>query len=124
MALTYDLTAIADWNDLTKGAEWSKTEALIFATMSIGMDEITADNAGEFYARIKILEGAIDSFVSVLDDGDIRSYFFTVEDITRRIGLSTNGGRETRAKFLGRMLKIRMADFDRIVKRTLVNAAA
>jgi hypothetical protein len=122
MALTYDLTAIADWSDLTKGAEWSKTEALIFATMSIGMDEITADNAGEFYARIKILEGAIESFVSVIEDGDMRSYFFTVEDITRRIGLSTNGGRETRAKFLGRMLNIRINDFERTMKRQLISA--
>jgi len=122
MALTYDLTAIADWSDLTKGAEWSKTEALIFATMSIGMDDITADNANEFYARIKILEGAIDSFVSVIEEGNFRDYFFTVEDITRRIGLSTNAGRETRAKFLGRMIKIRIADFDRAIKRQLISA--
>ena len=122
MALTYDLTAIADWSDLTKGAEWSKTEALIFATMSIGMDEITAENAGEFYARIKILEGAIESFVSVIEEGEFRSYFFTVEDITRRIGLSTNAGRETRAKFLGRMLKIRINDFERTMQRQLVSA--
>lgn len=122
MALHYDLTAIADWNDLTKGAEWSKTEGLIFATMSIGMDEITAENAGEFYARIKILEGAIDSFVSVLEEGGIRAYFFTVEDITRRIGLSTNGGRETRTKFLGRMLKIRMADFERASNKVAISA--
>jgi hypothetical protein len=122
MALTYDLTAIADWSDLTKGAEWSKTEALIFATMSIGMDDITADNANEFYARIKILEGAIDSFVSVIEEGNFRDYFFTVEDITRRIGLTTNAGRETRAKFLGRMIKIRIADFDRSIKRQLISA--
>lgn len=122
MALSYDLTAIADWSDLNKGAEWSKTEALIFATMSIGMNEITAENAGEFYARIKMLEGAIDSFVSVIEDGEFRSYFFTVEDITRRIGLSTNAGTETRTKFLGRMFKIRVADFDRAMKRQLANA--
>lgn len=110
MPLTWDMTSVTNWSELKEGAEWSKTEALIFSTMSIGMNQITADNANEFYARIKFLEGAIGSFVSV--DGN--DYFFTVADIQRRIGLHTNGNRDTRTRFMNRLAKNLMADYDRV----------
>jgi len=112
MPLTWDMTSVHNWSELKEGAEWSKTEALIFATMSTGLSTITDTNANEFYARIKMLEGAIGSFVYI--DGD--DYFFTPADIQRRIGLRTNGGSETRTKFLGRMLRNTMADYDRLTK--------
>jgi hypothetical protein len=112
MPLTWDITEVVDFVDIKEGAEWSKTEALIFSTMSIGLSTITDTNANEFYARVKMLEGAIGSFVYI--DGD--DYFFTPADIQRRIGLRTNGGSETRTKFLGRMLRNTMADYDRLTK--------
>jgi hypothetical protein len=112
MPLTWDMTSVNNWSELKEGAEWSKTEALIFSTMTIGMNTITDTNANEFYARIKILEGVIGSFVYV--DGD--DYFFTPADIQRRIGLHTNGSSDTRTKFLGRMLRNTMADYDRLTK--------
>jgi len=110
MPLTYDMSNIENWENLKEGAEWRKTEALIFATMSIGMSQITETTANEFYARIKILEGAIGSFVYI--EGE--DYTFTVSDIQRRIGLCTNGGRETRTQFLTRMLKLGMADYEKL----------
>jgi len=112
MPLTWDMTSVNNWSELKEGAEWSKTEALIFSTMTIGMNTITDTNANEFYARIKILEGVIGSFVYI--DGD--DYFFTPADIQRRIGLHTNGSSDTRTKFLGRMLRNTMADYDRLTK--------
>lgn len=118
MPLTYDMTSIKNWEELKEGAEWRKTEALIFATMSIGISQITNATASEFYARIKILEGAIGSFVYV--DGE--DYLFSVSDIQRRIGLCTNGGRETRTQFLSRMLKLTMADYDKLSKKVEVSA--
>jgi hypothetical protein len=117
MPLTWDITEVVDFVDIKEGAEWSKTEALIFSTMSIGFCTITDTNANEFYARVKMLEGAIGSFVYI--NGD--DYFFTPADIQRRIGLRTNGGSETRTKFLGRMLRNTMADYDRLTK-VAVNA--
>lgn len=116
MPLTWDITEVIDFVDIKEGAEWSKTEALIFSTMSIGLSTITDTNANEFYARVKFLEGAIGSFVSVIVDGQMEDYFFTPADIQRRIGLRTNGSRETRAKFLGRMMTLTMADYDRLTK--------
>jgi len=118
MPLTSDISAVVDFQDIQQGAEWTKTEALIFATMSIGMDEITTENAGEFYARIKVLEGMIGSFVSVGDK--MADYYFNTADIQRRIGLKTNGGRETRTKFLGRMLKIGIEFYAKQTKGTKV----
>ena len=110
MPLTWDMTSVDNWSELKEGAEWSKTEALIFATMSIGMNHITDTNANEFYARVKILEGALGSIVYI--DGD--DYFFTVADIKRRIGLHTNGSTESKTKWLTRMAKNLMADYDRV----------
>jgi hypothetical protein len=126
MPLTSDISAVADFHDIQRGAEWTKTEGLIFATMSIGMDEITAENAGEFYARIKVLEGMIGSFVTVLDgearghEAKMAEYYFNTADIQRRIGLKTNGGRETRTKFLNRMLKIGIEFYAKQTKGTKV----
>jgi hypothetical protein len=126
MPLTSDISAVVDFHDIQQGAEWTKTEGLIFATMSIGMDEITTENAGEFYARIKVLEGMIGSFVTVLDgearghEAKIADYYFNTADIQRRIGLKTNGGRETRTKFLNRMLKIGIEFYAKQTKGTKV----
>jgi hypothetical protein len=116
MPLTWDITEVVDFVDIKEGAEWSKTEALIFSTMSIGMNTITDTNANEFYARVKVLEGSIGSFVSVIVDGEFTDYYFTPADIQRRIGLHTNGSSDTRTKFLGRMLRNSMADYDRLTK--------
>ena len=120
MPLTSDISAVVDFQDIQQGAEWKKTEALIFATMSIGMDEITTDNAGEFYSRIKILEGVIGSMVVTLEGDDLRDYYFNTGDITRRIGLKTNGGRLTRTKFLNHMLKVGINFYEKQAKKSLV----
>jgi len=58
MPLTWDITEVIDFVDINDGFESIKTQGLVFATMAIGMNTITAANAGEFYTRIKMLEGA------------------------------------------------------------------
>jgi hypothetical protein len=122
MPLTSDISAVVDFAEIQQGAEWKKTEAIIFATMSIGMDEITTDNAGEFYSRIKILEGVIGSMVVVQEGDKFHDYYFNTADIARRVGLKTNGGRETRTKFLGRMLKIGVNFYEKQTKGLRVSA--
>jgi hypothetical protein len=120
MPLTSDISAVADFHDIQQGVEWAKTEALIFATMSIGMDEITTENAGEFYARIKILEGVIGSIVSIptdkADEFYSREYYFSTGEISRRIGLKTNASLLTRTKFLNHMLKVGVNFYDKQTK--------
>jgi hypothetical protein len=122
MPLTSDISAVVDFHDIQQGVEWKKTEALIFATMSIGMDEITTENAGEFYSRIKVLEGVIGSFVVTQEGNDLRDYFFNTGDINRRIGLKTNGGRLTRTKFLNHMLKVGIDFYQKQTKKALISA--
>jgi len=116
MPLTSDISAVVDFHDIQQGVEWDKTQALIFATMSIGMDEITTENAGEFYARIKVLEGVIGAIVVIQDGDKYNDFFFSTGDIKRRIGLTTNGGRETRTKFLNRMLKMNIEFYNKQTK--------
>jgi hypothetical protein len=116
MPLTSDISAVANFHDIQQGDAGSKTTALIYASMSIGMDEITAENAGEFYSRIKILEGVIGSFV-VVKEGDTRQdYYFSTGEISRRIGLKTNASLLTRTKFLNHMLKVGVNFYEKQTK--------
>jgi IS5 family transposase len=64
MSLSWNIEKIKDYETVCRDAEGHikhRTEALIFATMSVGMGRITEDNAAEFYARLHVIEGATGS---------------------------------------------------------------
>jgi hypothetical protein len=84
------------------GREYTITEALALSTMIIGIGNITAANAKDFYTRIKILEGAMGSIAywKADDTTPKENIFITPEDIFARIGLFTNAGDSTKSKFL------------------------
>lgn len=63
---------------------------LIWATMPVGIQEITEKNYREFYARLHI--------IGKLDDTSYQH--ITREEVQRWIGLSTNASLMTRAQFL------------------------
>ena len=116
MSLNWSISDIADWQKVAmreeNGAEGSKTEALIFATMSVGLPGITKKNVDEFFDRIGLLEKLRGAFINhYVEDGSMPGglrqvpYYFTREDIVRRVGLHTNVSSETRAKFLKRVTK-------------------
>lgn len=82
------------------------TEALIWKTMSIGIGQITEKNAGEFYARVHLVEqldGA--SLMMPNEDGDIVPTGISADDIRRHIGLETNATYkvESRGTWLNRI---------------------
>jgi len=72
------------------------TEALVFATLFVGMDQITEKTWREFYTRLRIYESALGSFFA---DGR----HFEPEDIRSHIGLKTNVAIMTRARFRNRI---------------------
>ncbi len=96
------------------------THCLIFATMDVGMGTITEDNAGRFYARLRIVEKLFGAKRGN-DKGDV---FFTPEEVRDHIGLWTNvSPEETDAKWRKRMLEHATDDGLKQFRRTIAHPA-
>ena len=113
MALHWSLSKIKDKETVCfyekDGARTMKgaTEALIWATMIIGLPDITEKNAEEFYFRIRFYEraqGALRNMMSADGEG-ITPVFFSADEVRKHIGLCTNASRETRHAWIKRMSK-------------------
>jgi len=76
------------------------THALVFNSISIGIGEITADNAGEVYARSKIVEAFHGDFVQYADPD--KRFILEPEHIQQHIGLRTNVSFEPREEWAQR----------------------
>lgn len=94
MALTADISNCSNWEELITDATYPMTERLYFVTLVTDLGEITESNYAEFYARVKVYEAITG------DD------YITLEDIKRRIGLTTNVSNRTSAQFLKRMTEL------------------
>lgn len=81
------------------------TEAIIWLTMSVDINEITEKNYHEFYWRVRF----IDKFkgIKMLNATDkanrIHTFNPNLKQIKAHIGLSTNASNYTRAEFMKRM---------------------
>ena len=101
MALHWDITGCKDVELLKSDTEWHITNALIWATMSTGLNEITEENLPEFYARLHVWETIVGPLTWGTNEetGKEEERFIEVEDLRKRIGLHTNASRETRAEW-------------------------
>lgn len=87
---------------------WSITEIIIFATMSVDMGEITEQNVDTFIARVRAIETVYGpSVVENTKDGLVHRGL-TEEEIRLRIGLKTNVTTTSDVKFRNRMAKALM----------------
>lgn len=116
MALNYDMTRVSNIDLLHEDdKQWQISHSLIWATMSIGMGEITQKNFIEFFARLRFVYALLNV------ESDI-----TVEDVQRRIGLSTNVSDETELQFVKRIGTLQLQTFRRTansaIERTLQDA--
>lgn len=103
MALTWDATAVRDYDQLTDNERVTR-ESLIWATMAIGMGEITDENAMEFYTRLSLLEKVTGASRF---DGEGKPLFFSPEDVKRFVGLRTNVfPKWTKAKFKTHIMEL------------------
>ena len=85
MTLSYDFTRVKDYDSIcldSEGKLHALTYALIISTQSIGMSEITHENAPEFYARLRVLERISGT---ILDDEIIKPV-----DVNTHVRLKTN----------------------------------
>jgi hypothetical protein len=95
MPLNWNIEKVADWQQLSQNPEQLQiTDTLVWATMAIGMNKITADNYNEFYARL---------YLSQKLDGDVT---VTKADVKRRIGLTTNASTLTRKQFTDKKIQL------------------
>lgn len=84
--------------DKKKQRMWHITEALIWATISVDMGEITALNWKEFAARLRLVEQANGPFFWDSNDRKVPQYI-TPEQVKQHIGLKTNVFYLTRKKW-------------------------
>jgi hypothetical protein len=102
MSLTYDLNGIENYEKvcLIDGKVSDVTTVITFATMNVGIRNLTAENAPEFYARLKVAEKLLGYFIV---DGKGKGIAITWEMVEAHIGLSTNASSKTRTQFLSDM---------------------
>ena len=96
MSLNWDAGNIKDWDDIKwvdapddhdgehewlGGIEWQYTHGMIFASMVVGLNEVTEANWEKWYARCK--------YIQEMEQPDWNRWV-TPEIVHRRIGLSTN----------------------------------
>tara|TARA_Y100000593_G_scaffold92335_1_gene183585 strand:- start:5157 stop:5615 length:459 start_codon:yes stop_codon:yes gene_type:complete len=71
--------------------QWKKTEALIWATLSLGLSNITEENYKEFWLRVNMTENYEGPWMgAVLEDNKRMDIYFSLQDIKDRIGMYTN----------------------------------
>jgi hypothetical protein len=104
MALTYDLTTVQNWKENypnktnADGEERlnDTTNMLIFVSMITGIREITETNSEEVFTRIRMSETIHGGYFS---DGNGENRNVTLKEVTDHVGLKTNVGNITKAKF-------------------------
>ena len=93
MSLNWNIENIkADWKS---DDVWPITDALIWATMSVGMNEITNSNWREFYSRAYMIQTIHGGWI--IEKGKTR--FVTPKEVRDHIGLHTNATTYSAAKF-------------------------
>jgi len=96
------------------------TEALIWATMLLGIPQITEKNYLEVYKRnLKLGKVGINFLNQWKDDDTLIKRVFTLEEIKQHIGLSTNASTRTNAAFNKNLLRILNEEIDRKIQREL-----
>ena len=96
------------------------TEALIWATMLLGIPQITEKNYLEVYKRnLKLGKVGINFLNQWKDDDTLIKRVFTLEEIKQHIGLSTNASTRTNAAFNKNLLRILDEEIDRKIQREL-----
>lgn len=107
MSLDWDIGKIRDYKtycyrDNGDGTTTlnGKTEALIWATMPVGMGSITERNWETFYRRLHLLEKITGTFCHRFVNGKKETRYFTPDEVKRHVGLRTNASSISQARFL------------------------
>jgi len=82
------------------------TNMLIWATLEIGIGDITEKNYHEFWMRMAMCDGIHGFRVIEIQDGETTRRSITLEEVRQHIGLRTNVfPKESTTKFYNKLLK-------------------
>jgi hypothetical protein len=110
MSLDFDYRKIRDFDNLTDNERVTR-DALTWATMAVGIGDITEDNVGEFYARVSLWEKLFGTY----RHGNGEPLYLTREDVARFVGLHTNVfPKEPQAKWLKRVFDVYARETERV----------
>jgi hypothetical protein len=96
MSLNYDYTKCKKPENQN---ERVAINTLTFATILVGLNQITAKNAAEFYARLSFIE-KLRGPLRINTTPGAPALFFTPAEVQRWVGLKTNATPLTRSQFL------------------------
>jgi len=114
MSLDYDFNEVKDWETLHGGLkeledctdeealEYHKTTHLSFVCMIIQMNGVSEANYQEFWIRTALYQGMYGASFKY-QGNDI---YYSLKDVHRRIGYSTNVFTETRTHYLSKIKKL------------------
>jgi len=133
MALSWDITACRNHEELWSNENKSITEQLIWLMMATGIGEITVKNYADLHARIKVLEAMDGAYINKVEQGctqcyncngedTIVPYFYTVEDISRRIGINSNVTNEKFPTWFKRITKSKNMQHEKKYDETFLQA--
>ena len=81
------------------------TDAIVWATIAIGMGSITEKNYVEFATRMVMWQGVVGTLLYCAEADDEGNTFLSpktveLEDVVAHIGLKTNASKKTRTQFM------------------------
>lgn len=94
MSLSWDATEVADFENLTDN-ELVTRDSLIWATIPVGINNLTQERVDDFFARVSFIEKTQGTY----RHDSKGSLPFTREDVQRFVGLRTNASPKTEAAF-------------------------
>lgn len=128
MALSWDITACRNHEELWSDENKSITEQLIWLMMATGIGEITVKNYADVHARIKVLEAMDGAYINKVEhnlfngEDTVVPYFYTVEDISRRIGINSNVTNEKFPTWFKRITKSKNMQHEKKYDETFLQA--
>jgi hypothetical protein len=75
------------------------TNVIIWATMPVGMNQITEKNYDKFFVRLSALESAFGSYLKEVNRDELVDRPITLAEVRQHIGLATNAASLTGAQF-------------------------
>lgn len=75
-------------------------EQLIWCTMLVGIPKITEENYKQFFNRVELYQRFEKSLLTFCDDdNELSTYFITLDDVKKMIGMYTNASRITATQY-------------------------
>lgn len=94
MSLNWSAKDVKNWETVNTDENWPLIQNIIFYTMSVGINQLKADNVEEFRRRL-LMYSMLDGGQAMQEDSER----YTLEFFNSLIGLYTNASPKTKTQF-------------------------